>query len=554
MVPAFFGLFVISLCYFSAPTSAQSGPLVQTALGKVRGAVLKTQKGFDFYAFRGIRYAEAKRFEAPSFVTKWEEPELDGTKDGPICPQFLSPTQLFVPISEDCLFLNVYTRNLNKTTQNSVVVYIHGGANAFGSGHSLSGFGPLYLLENDIVLVTFNYRLGPFGFLSLNSTEAPGNYGYLDQVMVLEWIHHHIAEFGGNPESVTLFGMSAGGEAVSLHMASPLSKGLFHKAIAMSGAATSDIVEDSVKWTHKLAHETSCPVFNSEDVLGCLRKLPWETIVKVCETWKAFGFPNMKWGYQVDGNFMPARLTELFDQGNFTRIPLLTGLSKYEFTFSVYDQENNTGLFNDISLNFDKYAPDIFQHNFDSSKSLQTLRKFYLGNRTINDQKLEHFGEIFADSLIGHGVHRLVDLARKFIDVYYYRFDYVGRYGAYIDAEGSPRGASHADELLYLTNVETNFSPEDPDWPMVERMVGIISSFAQMGSPEDMNDIKWLPTNKTHLNTMYIDTNAELGYGPFTERFRLWDELFPVNSSKTVYASTLVVVLMILFQLFIELN
>ncbi|XP_055914839.1 uncharacterized protein LOC129948049 [Eupeodes corollae] len=553
-------VFLVSLGFLTITAiSAQrkSDPVVLTELGKVRGSIIKTERGQDVYAFRGIRYAEApigeKRFRAPSYVSTWGDDELDGTKDGLKCPQVLQTGQP-VEQSEDCLFLNVYTRNLNGK-KSPVIVYIHGGSNAHGSGHSLSGFGPRYLLDTDVVFVTFNYRLGPFGFLSLDSPEAPGNYAYLDQVMALQWVHHLIANFGGNPDLVTLIGTSAGGMAVTLHMASPLSRGLFHRAIAMSGSATSEIVLDSVKWSRKLAHETSCPMHNPPDVLSCLRKLPWETILKVCGSWEVYGFTHMKWGYTVDGKFMPAKLTDLFDQGNFTKMPILTGLTKDEFTYSVYSEENNVGLLNDISLNFEKYASELFMHDLEDSTKIGKLKKFYLGNKHINDQSLTHFGEIFSDSFIGHGVHRLVGLARKYVDVYYYRFDYHGRFGNYIDAEGNPRGVGHGDELLYFVSVELNpfkFTQNDPEWFMVERVVGMIASFAHNGFPQTMNETKWLPTNKTHLNTMYIDTNAELGYAPFTERFRLWDELYPVNSGRSFYYPATCLITLIIVPLFLS--
>ena len=138
--------------------------------------------------------------------------------------------------SEDCLYLNVYVPaqndSLNPTTEYPVMVYIHGGA--FTSGTALLSPG-LVLPTYGVVLVTIQYRLGPFGFLSTRDSNSPGNYGMLDQVLALKWVNENIKNFGGDPNKVTIFGFSAGGASVGLHLLSPLSKGFFHGAISESG-------------------------------------------------------------------------------------------------------------------------------------------------------------------------------------------------------------------------------------------------------------------------------------------------------------------------------
>lgn len=150
-----------------------------------------------------------------------------------MCPQAV--TNAGQPMSEDCLFLNVYTRHLpakderddakNHRKWKSVIVYIHPGGFISGSSGSNTGAGPQYMMDRDIVLVTFNYRLGALGFLSTGTCDSPGNYGLLDQVLVLEWVRDNIKCFGGNPDSVTLLGYSSGAMSVTLHMVSPLSQG-----------------------------------------------------------------------------------------------------------------------------------------------------------------------------------------------------------------------------------------------------------------------------------------------------------------------------------------
>ena len=140
---------------------------------------------------------------------------------------------------EDCLNLNVYSPKLD-SKKRAVVVYIHGGAFIMGGGASYF-FGPGYLLEQNIVLVTFNYRLGPLGFLSTSDSSAAGNQGLLDQVMVLQWVRDNIDKFGGDPDKVTIMGEDAGAASVTLMAMSPLASGLFHRAIALSGQLRSTL-------------------------------------------------------------------------------------------------------------------------------------------------------------------------------------------------------------------------------------------------------------------------------------------------------------------------
>lgn len=134
--------------------------------------------------------------------------------------------------SEDCLFLNVYTPFPSGSELLPVLVYFHGGSWLYGSGNL---FGPEFLLDHKVILVTANYRLGPLGFLSAGQGQCNGNYGLKDQVQVLKWIQRNIRAFHGDRTSVTISGQSAGGASVTYHIMSPLSKGLFKQAIAMSG-------------------------------------------------------------------------------------------------------------------------------------------------------------------------------------------------------------------------------------------------------------------------------------------------------------------------------
>ncbi|KRT81774.1 hydrolase, partial [Oryctes borbonicus] len=230
-------LYLIAFVLYFCNGEDDRQPIVNTSLGKVRGFTLTTRLGKSFYAFTSIRYAEAPinnlRFQPPVPVDKWDD-IYDATKPGPVCPQPNNQNS-----SEDCLMLNVYTNELptnGKEVCKPVMVFFHPGG-FYGYTGAIYMFGPQYLLDEEIVLVTANYRLGSLGFLSTGTKEAPGNNGFKDQVIVLKWIHDHIKAFGGNPEMVTISGYSAGARSTSLHLVSPMSRGLFHRAIVMSASA-----------------------------------------------------------------------------------------------------------------------------------------------------------------------------------------------------------------------------------------------------------------------------------------------------------------------------
>ena len=215
--------------------------------------------------------------QAPQDVAPWNE-VFDATEDGSLCPQY--DISQSMPIGdEDCLSLNVYTPKMD-TKKRAVMVYFHGGAYIMGGGASFF-FGPGYLLEQNVVLVTFNYRLGPLGFLSTTDKAAGGNQGVLDQIMVLKWVKANIAKFGGDPGKVTIFGEDAGAASVTLLAMSPLAKDLFHGAIALSGNALCDqyLQNDPAEASRELATRLECGTETGEDIINCLKRKTQQEII-----------------------------------------------------------------------------------------------------------------------------------------------------------------------------------------------------------------------------------------------------------------------------------
>jgi acetylcholinesterase len=240
--------------------------IVEIDDGKIEGTKLQSRLDKTFLAFFKIPYAEPPigdlRFRAPKPPVAWEG-ILNGTQPGPICFQ-KHPRD---GSSEDCLHLNVFTKKLQQ--KKPVIVYIHGGGYEIGSGLDQ---GPHNLIDRDVVIVTINYRLGSFGFLAMGAEEAPGNSGMKDQVLALKWVKKNIRHFGGDENKVTIAGYSAGGFSVTAHLASKMSEGLFHRAIAMSGAITTSMPLNSnnLELAEKIGKNLNC---EAENLLECLKKV-----------------------------------------------------------------------------------------------------------------------------------------------------------------------------------------------------------------------------------------------------------------------------------------
>jgi para-nitrobenzyl esterase len=266
--------------------------VVQLDSGPISG---KVEDGV--HVFLGIPYAAPPigelRWKPPQEIASWTQVR-NSTDFGPSCPQ---PKQQDTgKFSEDCLYLNVWTTAEKPEKRLPVMVWIHGGAFNFGSA-SQPEYNGKNLAKKGVVVVTINYRLGPLGFLvhPLLSKESAhgtsGNYGLLDQIAALKWVQKNIAAFGGNPDRVTIFGQSAGSRSVSLLMMSPLSAGLFHRAIAESGGPIigseylnpvfNGNMANVSRMGQKLASKLGCD--KAEDVLAAMRAKSTQELVEAAD-------------------------------------------------------------------------------------------------------------------------------------------------------------------------------------------------------------------------------------------------------------------------------
>jgi para-nitrobenzyl esterase len=306
------------------------------------GPILRRADGF----YRGIPYAAPPtgplRWLPPQPVTPWTAPRRCDTF-GPVC---LQPDYAGA-MSEDCLYLNVWTPARSVGERLPVMVWIHGGAFTFGSGSDELYDGAV-LADKGVVVVTFNYRLGVLGFLAHPSlsAESPhqvsGNYGLLDQVAALSWVQRNIAQFGGDPHRVTIFGQSAGASGVSLLLVSPLAQGLFHTAIAESPAVVGCLrplrheqvgVVPAETVGVRLAEELG--LAPASEMASALRQVPWNRLTIAADALeKSLGVEvlHLVCCPTVDGRVIPDHPVKLFREGRRHPVPLLTGVTANEST------------------------------------------------------------------------------------------------------------------------------------------------------------------------------------------------------------------------------
>lgn len=310
------------------------GTIVETKAGKVSGASADID-GQHVLTFRGIPYAAPPvgelRWKAPQPAPAWTEVR-DATQWGNRCPQ--REGEGLGEISEDCLFLNVTT--IAKSTEDKlpVMVFFHGGGLTSGTANSLT-YNNNALPRKGVVLVTVNSRLGPIGYMahpalsSESENKVSGNYGTLDLIASLKWVQDNIAAFGGDPSNVLIFGESGGGTKTLSVLSSPLSKGLFHKAIIESGSALTSPERVTTLQRGEEAGEriaAKLGLDKAQDKLAALRAAKWQDLIAAAGD-REVRFPA---NLIVDGHVLPVSVHDTFKDGKQHDVPLIVGANAGE--------------------------------------------------------------------------------------------------------------------------------------------------------------------------------------------------------------------------------
>ena len=459
--------------------AANSPTLVTIANGMLQGKIDGATS-----AFLGIPYAKPPvddlRWKAPVPVDPWQG-ALDATQFGKRCAQVASTAaQTAASTDEDCLYLNVWTPDVS-AKKLPVMVWIHGGGNVGGSASDPVPFantgyfysGSFLASNHGVVVVSLNYRLGVFGFFAHPGLVAEGskngNQGLWDQRLALQWVKNNIDKFGGDPGNVTIFGESAGSLDVCLHVASPQSRGLFHRAISESGGCTSFQTTAAQEETTvaTLATTVGC---TGSDALACLRAKPVMDLLNAAPSLNLLMGTGL--GVVVDGEFLPDQPRTLYDGGNISRVPYILGSNTDEGTlFTVGSKTITTQdeLLASLKMQFGGDAA-LIANEYPASNFTNAQPNPY-------QAALSH---AVGDSIL---VCTTYDAAMRAASggapaVYMYNFDVP------LDPTLTPGmflGATHGSELSFVFGTSTNFTSDTQ--PVSDRIERYWTNFAKTGDP-----------------------------------------------------------------------
>ncbi|HEX5234695.1 MAG TPA: carboxylesterase/lipase family protein [Silvibacterium sp.] len=499
-----------------------SNPLqIKTDKGKVRGAL--TPDG-EVRAFKGIPYAAPPvgplRWQPTQPAAKWKGVR-DATQFGSRCMQapiyedmvFRDPGP-----SEDCLTLNVWTPAKVKKGSLPVMVWIFGGGYMAG-GTSEPRQDGQFLAHRDVVVVSMNYRLGIFGFfvhpaLTAESPHhASGNYGLMDQNAALEWVQKNIANFGGDPHNVTIFGESAGSMSVSLLMASPLSQNRFHKAIGESGGPffLGNFRFKSREVQEQRDAEFAQSAFGAS-TLDALRKIPAAELLDAAT--KLPRESSIHFGPDVDGWFLPQPASEIFTQGKQAHVPLLAGWNADDLSADVL-LPNPASTAEGFKAQAEaKFGPD--------AQEFLTLYPAGTDADAVKSVRL-----LAGDDFLVFSTWKWLEEQVKTGDapVYRYRFDLGGPGDKFHPAS---IGAFHSDDIEYVfgtldSRPDAHWRPEDR--ALSHQMQQYWTNFARTGDPNggalssNQELPKW-PTYNAADQWQVMHLNATSASQPDAERPR----------------------------------
>ncbi|XP_022835292.1 cholinesterase 2-like [Spodoptera litura] len=429
--------------------------------------------------------------------------------------------------------------------------WIHGGGFVSGAGDD-DVYGPKFLVRQDVILVTFNYRLEVLGFLCLDTEDVPGNAGMKDQVAALRWVNKNIASFGGDPNNVTIFGESAGGASVTYHLISPMSKGLFRRAIAQSGtnvgywAQAYKPRERGFALARKLGYNSDDP----KQVYKFLKEQPLESLIKATvpitysekvRTYTEFYF-SVAAEKQFGNNerFFCGDVLDSVSTGIHEGVDIMTGYTADEGILSL-------AIFGDISASLEQARnfPQFFI-SYPMSLTLSTndqlelgkrIREYYFKNSISVPDDWEKLEKFYAADLFVFPANRWIKLCAqsKKNKAYFYKFTCVSELNTISQMIGvgdlikDKPVVGHADDLLYLFTPNTSpiIDRDSKTFQHVEKVTKLWTNFAKFGNPtpDDSLGVTWTPYSVANKDYLDIGNELKPGQAPDDEEVQFWENV-----------------------------
>ncbi|MDP4212718.1 MAG: carboxylesterase family protein [Bacteroidota bacterium] len=496
--------FILAVAVLAGSTvSAQTGdqiklPIVKTKDGELQGIV---SSGIEI--FKGIPFAQP-----PVGDLRWKEPQPVKPWAGVRTADHFGPRAMQLPIysdmnfrsdgvSEDCLYLNVWTPAKSHRESLPVLVYFYGGGLMAGDGSELRYDGES-MARKGIVAITVNYRLNIFGFFSHpeltkeSPHHASGNYGFLDQVAALHWVKQNIRAFGGDPEKITIAGESAGSYSVSVLMASPLSRQIIAGAIGESGSLL------GLKPLSSLADAERRGVAFADSVhvksISALRSLPADQVLEASSKMKLGGIP-------VDGYFLPKSPAAIYAAGEQAKIPLLVGWNS--------EEDNWKSILGSDSPTKENFIGAI--RKMDKEHADEILKIYH----PATDADVEAIGtDLASDRFIGFGTWNWSDMQAKTGGHKVYRYFYEHPRPETRGDKDLPRasGAVHSSEIEYaLGNLSTNrvYDWQPEDYLVSEILQAYFTNFIKTGNPNGLGLPSWQAVVPDQPATvLHVDANT----------------------------------------------
>nr|AQY62738.1 carboxylesterase [Pieris rapae] len=525
--------------------------IVQTQNGWICGYIDKRDEG-TYYKFKSIPYAEPPvgnlRFMPPKCVKPWKN-ILDCTKNAPV------PLSLFVNHdvfgSEDCLYIEVSSPNIKPDKPLPVMFWIGSCNFTFYIDSILD---PTHLNNQGVVFVRCGFRLGPFGFLSINDFSAPGNVGLKDLILAFKWVQANISNFGGDPNNVTAFGSGTGGAIVHLMILSPLASGLFHKAIVQSSSALNDwsLAKNPVENTMTLAKHLGIKTTDKFEVVEEMRKLSGYDIMKTYSTYFYDKYradndvfdspfkPSIENEFEGQPTFISKSPAKILNSGKFNKVPMMIGTNNVEAKVLQYIKDNFYKDYNKYNEDVKHLVPKSLANvNSDSLRKIgqQILSFYFVGVEKVNQQTQKQYLQFLSDYYFHYHLDKTIRIHSKVspeCPIYYYVLNYAGEWLVPKELEFF-NTIGHSAELPFLFGIKLSDGSfckgSCISLTTRDRCVKMWTNFAKYGNPtptdnDELLQITWDSVeNEKRLNFLSINSDLTKGRNPFYNRMLFWENI-----------------------------